>query len=77
MKKYDLKFENNRNGDLLISKVNSPFFILSCGRSGSSLLSLMLNSHYRLAVPYESHLFNTPDSPSKKVKNLVDPVITG
>lgn len=59
MKKYDLKFENNRNGDLSISKVNSPFFIFSCGRSGSSLLSRMLNSHYRLAVPYESHLFNT------------------
>lgn len=35
-----------------------PFFILSCARSGSSLLSRMLNSHPLLAVPPESHLFN-------------------
>jgi hypothetical protein len=38
---------------------NYPFFIFSCGRSGSSLLSRMLNKHPRIAVPYESHLFNT------------------
>lgn len=36
-----------------------PFFIFGCGRSGTSLLSRMLNQHSRLAVPYESHLFNT------------------
>ena len=38
---------------------NAPFFIFGCGRSGTSLLSRMLNQHSRLAVPYESHLFNT------------------
>jgi hypothetical protein len=59
MKKYDLKCKNNRNRNLPIPKMNYPFFIFSCGRSGSSLLSRMLNSHDRLAVPYESHLFNT------------------
>ena len=37
----------------------TPFFIFGCGRSGTSLLSRMLNQHSRLAVPYESHLFNT------------------
>lgn len=36
-----------------------PFFIFGCGRSGTSLLSRMLNQNSRLAVPYESHLFNT------------------
>lgn len=35
------------------------FFIFSPGRSGSSLLSRMLNQHPNIAVPYESHLMNT------------------
>ncbi|RMF59385.1 MAG: sulfotransferase [Calditrichaeota bacterium] len=38
---------------------DEPFFIFGCARSGTSLLSRMLNSHPKLAVPYESHLFNT------------------
>lgn len=42
-----------------ISNSNRPFFIFSCPRSGSSLLSRMLDQHPKLAVPYESHLFNT------------------
>ena len=37
---------------------NTPFFIISCGRSGSTLLSRMLNQHPRIAVSGESHLFN-------------------
>lgn len=37
---------------------NAPFFIVACGRSGSSLLSRMLNAHPRLAVPNETHLFD-------------------
>jgi hypothetical protein len=36
-----------------------PFFILGSGRSGTSLLSRMLNRHPNLAVPPESHLYNT------------------
>ncbi|WP_447968825.1 sulfotransferase family protein [Nitrospira sp. M1] len=39
-------------------KSNYPFFIFGCPRSGSSLLSRMLNAHPRLAVPFESHLFS-------------------
>ena len=31
-----------------------PFFIVGCGRSGTSLLREMLNSHSKLAVPLES-----------------------
>lgn len=34
------------------------FFIFSCPRSGSSLLSRMLNQHSEIAIPYESQIFN-------------------
>ncbi len=34
------------------------FFILGAPRSGTSLLSQMLNRHPSIAVPYESHIFN-------------------
>src|SRR4051812_34769788 len=37
---------------------SNPFFIFGCPRSGTSLLSRMLASHPRLAVPYESHLYD-------------------
>ncbi len=35
----------------------APFFIFGAPRSGTSLLSRMLNQHSRLAVPFESQLF--------------------
>ena len=38
---------------------NSPFFIFGCPRSGTSLLSTMLGTHPRLAIPYESHLYDS------------------
>lgn len=36
---------------------NEPFFIFGTGRSGTSLLSRLLNAHPRLAVPFEAFLF--------------------
>jgi hypothetical protein len=38
---------------------HAPFFIFGCPRSGTSLLSRMLASHPNLAVPYESHLYDS------------------
>lgn len=35
-----------------------PFFIFGCPRSGTSLLSRMLDSHPNLAIPYESHFYD-------------------
>src|SRR5690242_19703103 len=36
---------------------HSPVFIIGVARSGTTLLSLMLDSHSRIAIPYESHFF--------------------
>jgi len=36
----------------------NPVFIFGCARSGTSLLSRILNSHPNIEVPYESHLYN-------------------
>lgn len=35
-----------------------PFFIFGCPRSGTSLLTRMLDAHPNLAIPYESHFYN-------------------
>ncbi|MEQ9643572.1 MAG: sulfotransferase [Alphaproteobacteria bacterium] len=34
---------------------NAPLFIVGCGRSGTTLLRLMLSAHSALAIPEESH----------------------
>lgn len=36
--------------------VDSPVFVLSCVRSGSTLLRVLLNSHSRVRAPHEMHL---------------------
>lgn len=38
-----------------MSGSDSPIFVVGCGRSGTTLLRLMLDSHPGLAVPGESH----------------------
>ncbi len=37
--------------------MNDPIFIVGAGRSGTTLLSLMLDTHSRIAIPHESHFF--------------------
>lgn len=34
-----------------------PVFIVGLGRSGTTLLSVMLDAHSQFAIPYESHFF--------------------
>lgn len=38
---------------------NEPFFIVGVGRSGTTLLRLMMHNHPRIAVPYESHFITS------------------
>ena len=54
----------------------SPFFIVGCGRSGTTMLRTMLNQHSQLAIPLES-LFITdylragPDTPPETFLRLI------
>lgn len=38
---------------------SEPIFIFGSARSGTSLLSRIINSHPKISVPFESHLYNT------------------
>lgn len=40
-----------------MSDLTAPIFIVGCGRSGTTLLRLMLNSHSRIAIPGETWYF--------------------
>jgi hypothetical protein len=48
---------------------NTPFFITGLGRSGTTLLRLMISSHPNIAIPYESHFI---DDYQKKLVNYGD-----
>jgi hypothetical protein len=43
------QLRNSQDGD------RAPVFIVGCGKSGTTLLRLMLNAHSELAIPLESH----------------------
>jgi len=36
----------------------TPFFIVGCGRSGSTLLQTLIDAHPNIAIPPESHIYN-------------------
>ncbi|MCD6298164.1 MAG: sulfotransferase [Deltaproteobacteria bacterium] len=40
-----------------MNREHPPIFVIGVDRSGTTLLSLMLDSHSRIAIPYESHFF--------------------
>ncbi|MFE7071235.1 sulfotransferase family protein [Streptomyces sp. NPDC057620] len=53
--------EGSRAGDGYVAPraprlVDSPVFVLSCVRSGSTLLRVLLNSHSSIRAPHEMHL---------------------
>jgi hypothetical protein len=62
----------------------NPFFIVGVGRSGTTLIRLMLNSHPNLAIPYETHFLtkyitqidrykplNSKESVEKLIKDML------
>lgn len=54
MMKSELLFEFSGRLEKMAS---SPFFVIGESRSGTTLFTLMLNSHSLVAIPFESHFF--------------------
>ncbi len=52
-----------------------PFFVFGCPRSGTSLLTRMLDRHPAIAIPYESHLYNRVYPIVRRVDGLNSPRI--
>ncbi len=54
-----------------MSDHTAPIFVLGCGRSGTTLLRLMLNSHPRISIPGETWYF--PTSGPNEVPSMPGP----
>ena len=52
---------NNSNKENKVGKDNTPFFIVGCVRSGTTMLRDMLRLHPRLECPEETHFFRWAD----------------
>ncbi|MGH7573620.1 MAG: sulfotransferase [Longimicrobiales bacterium] len=39
--------------------MSAPFFIVGSGRSGSTLLQVLIDAHPNLAIPPESHVYHS------------------
>jgi hypothetical protein len=50
---------NSMTQQIELLNEKDPVFIVGSPRSGTSLLSRIINSHPRIAIPYESQLYNT------------------
>lgn len=50
---------DNRVESSSSAPTNEPIFIFGSARSGTSLLSRIVGAHPRIAIPFESHLYNT------------------
>lgn len=53
-----LTYDSRQEERPLEATANGLFFIVGCGRSGTTLLQVMLDSHPRLALPNETHFFS-------------------
>jgi len=56
-----------------VSESVRPIFLLGNPRSGTSLLSRMLNCHRRICVPYEAHIYNVFWPFRDRYEPLTDP----
>ncbi|HNE26739.1 MAG TPA: sulfotransferase, partial [Pseudomonadales bacterium] len=54
-------FVSNSVADVVYGLDNTPFFILGCVRSGTTLLRDILRIHPRLESPEETHFFRWAD----------------
>jgi hypothetical protein len=65
------------DGDRDVTTPEKPIFIVGVGRSGTTLLRLMLHHHPRIAIPYESHFIGRYYNRLEKFGPLENPANLG